>query len=322
MWSLLIYIDDILILADEVETKQLIGVFQREFRWITHSTGHEQSYLGMIIRMDNGAATLDMMYYVKKLLEGHNNLQPKATPGGKNTFVIKEGTQRLSDEKWRLFHTQVARLLYLSKRARPDIMMVMSFLCTRVQYAMEEDWKKLERELGYLLATKEQCMVLCTGGLTQLKAYIDASFALHGDSKSHTGVAIFMGGALVSAPSHKQKCVTKSPTESELVALSDNLGFIELFEEFLAFVENCGKKMPTIYQDSTSVISLVTKGGGVIRTKHLRVRMNLTKEAIEENRVRVEHIRTKKMVADGFMKPLEGAEFTFFQKVVMGHNPS
>ncbi len=149
--------------------------------------------------------------------------------------------------------------LDLSKRARPDIMMVTSFLCTRVQYAMEEDWKKLERVLGYLLATKEQCMVLCTGGSTQLTAYVDASFALHSDSKSHTGVAIFMGGALlVFAASRKQKCVMKSPTESELVALSDNLGFIELFEEFLAFVENRGKQVPTIYQDSTSAISLVT----------------------------------------------------------------
>jgi hypothetical protein len=68
---------------------------------------------------------------------------------------------------------------------------------------MEEDWKKLKRMLVYLSATKEQCMVLYTGGATQLRAYIDASFALHGDSKLDTGVAIFMGGALVFAASHK-----------------------------------------------------------------------------------------------------------------------
>jgi len=321
VWLLLIYVDDILILANDKEMKRLIAVFEKEFRWITHSTGSEQSYLGMIVRMESGKATLDMTYYVKKLLEAHNNLQPKATPGGKNTFVIKNGMEKLIEEKRRLFHTQVARLLYLSKRARPDIMTVTSFLCTRVQYATQEDWKKLERVLGYLLATKEQCMVLRTGGSTQLKAYVNASFALHGDSKSHTGVAIFMGGALVFAASRKQKCVTKSPTESELVALSDNLGFVELFEEFLTFVENRGKRVPTIYQDSTSVISLVTKGGVVVRTKHLRVRMNSMKEAIKEKRVKVEHIRTKSMVADGFTKPLEGADFTFFQGAVMGDNP-
>ncbi len=164
-------------------------------------------------------------------------------------------------------------------------------------------------------------MILRTGSSTQLRAYVNASFALHGDSKFHTGVAIFMGGVLVFAASRKQKCVTKSPTESELVALSENLGFVELFEEFLTFVENRGKQAPTIYQDSTSVISLVTKGGVVVRTKHLRVRMNSMKEAIKEKRVKVEHIRTKSMVADGFTKPLEGADFTFFQGAVMGDNP-
>jgi hypothetical protein len=321
VWILIIYVDDILILADDEETKRLIGVFEKEFRWITHSTGSEQSYLGMIMRMENGMATFDMMYYIKKLLEGHSNLQSKATPGGKNTFVIKEGTQRLSEEKWRMFHTQVARLIYLSKRARPDIVTVTSFLCTRVQYAMEEDWKKLLKVLGYLLATKEQCMILCTGGSTQLKAYIDALFALHGDSKSHTRAVIFMGGALVFAASCKQKCVMKRPTESELVDLLDNLGFVELFKEFLTL---CGepwkasaKNLPRQYLFT----SLVTRGGDVVRTKHPRVRMNLTKEAIEEKRVQVEHIRTKKMVADGFMKPLEGAEFTFFQLDIMGNNP-
>ncbi len=49
--------------------------------------------------------------------------------------------------------------------------------------------------------------------------------------------------------------------------------------------------------------------------------MNLMNEAIEEKRVRIEHIRTKKMVAYGFTKPLEGADFTSFQGTFMGNNP-
>ncbi len=55
---------------------------------------------------------------------------------------------------------------------------------------------------------------------------MDASFALHSDSKSHTGIAVFIGGAMVFAASQKQKCVTKSPMESELVGLMDNDSFL------------------------------------------------------------------------------------------------
>jgi hypothetical protein len=103
---------------------------------------------------------------------------------------------------------------------------------------------------------------------------IDAAFALHHDSKSHSGDIILVGGVIVYASSRKQKCVTKGPTESKLVALKDNMDFVELFQEFASFFLDEKPKTLIIYQDSTSMISLITKGGGITRTKHLRTRMN------------------------------------------------
>jgi hypothetical protein len=180
----------------------------------------------------------------------------------------------------------VANLLYLLKRARTDIFTAVSFLCTRVTRATVEDKKKLEYLLGYLQATKQEVLRLSPSVVLKVEAYMDAAFAPHADSKSHTGVAIFIVGASVFAASWKQKCVTKSPTESELVALIDNIGFVELFEDFFSFILNQEKKMPPlIYQDSTSVISLVMKGGGIACTKHLHIRMNLCREAVDEKRI-------------------------------------
>ena len=82
------------------------------------------------------------------------------------------------------------------------------------------------------------------GDWNRLVAYIDAAFAAHYDAKSHTGVALFLGNALVYAASRKQKCVTKSPTDSELVGLTDNIQFVELFAEFLSFITNRTVQMP------------------------------------------------------------------------------
>lgn len=53
-----------------------------------------------------------------------------------------------------------------------------------------------------------------------------------------------------------------------------------------------------MYQDNTSVISLVTRGGGTMRTKHMRTRKNLVLEAVTEKRIEIEYIHTSRMKAD------------------------
>jgi hypothetical protein len=94
-------------------------------------------------------------------------------------------------------------------------------------------------------------------------AYVDAAYAIHDDSKSHSGmVLVYVGNAMVYTSSKKQKCMSKSPTEAELIALTDNLGMIELFREFLEFVTQKVVPAPVVYQDCNAVVILVTKGGG------------------------------------------------------------
>ena len=129
---------------------------------------------------------------------------------------------------------------------------------------------------------------------------------------------MFLGQALVFAASRKQKCVTKSPTDSELVALSDNIAFVELFAEFLSFIDNKPIVPPTIYEDCTAVIMLAKDGGGVARTKHLRVRIELTKQALQEQKFLLKYVNTKQMVADGLTKVLEGDAFIKFADKLLG----
>jgi hypothetical protein len=134
-------------------------------------------------------------------------------------------------------------------------------------------------------------------------------------------VVIYVGETLVYVSSKKQKCMSKSPTEAELIGLTDNVGLIELFHEFLEFLTMRRVDPPTIYQDCNAVVSLVTKGGGQTRTKHLRARMNLGKEMVDQGRAEVKHICAEKMEADGFSKPYNPAEHKkFAEKLVVRVN--
>jgi hypothetical protein len=88
-----------------------------------------------------------------------------------------------------------------------------------------DDLTKLRRLLGYIRHTRTRGIVLRVGRTCTMmvKEYIDAAYGVHQDSgKSHTGCAIVHGeSGPVFAKSAKQKIVTKSSTEAELVGLSD-----------------------------------------------------------------------------------------------------
>ena len=92
---------------------------------------------------------------------------------------------------------------------------------------------------------------------------------------------------------------------------------MELFEKFLSFLLNIKERTPIIYQDCTSVIDLVTKGGGVVRTKHMRARMNVGREAIVEEWIKVVYCHTSRMTADGLTKALEGSAFVTFADLIL-----
>ena len=128
------------------------------------------SYLGMQIMLEPGVVTVDMSYYLEKLLEGYDNLPPCSTPGKKTFFAVDEATETLPEAERKVFHTAVARLLYLSKRARPDIMTVVAFLCTRVTRATQQDMQKLSRLLGYLSNTRKQKLTINANNNLQVRA--------------------------------------------------------------------------------------------------------------------------------------------------------
>jgi hypothetical protein len=82
-----------------------------------------------------------------------------STPGGREMFQAALKSELLDEEKSGWYHTVIAKLLYLAKRARPDILTVVSFLCTRVTQPTKDGMHKLLHLLGYLHGTKEKVLI-------------------------------------------------------------------------------------------------------------------------------------------------------------------
>ena len=79
------------------------------------------------------------------------------------------------------------------------------------------------------------------------------------DGKSHTGLVITLGRGPICVKSGKQKCVTKSSCEAEIIALSDIAATVPLIHDLS--VELLGPRQPPVLmEDNKAAIQLVTNG--------------------------------------------------------------
>lgn len=145
--------DDILAVVDEKEAEILKQSLEERFGSVQFEIGERLSYLGIQIDIIDEGTMIDMSFYVSQVLEGAQ-ATIKQSPGMKTTFTVTEDSRKFTEKERKLFHSKVAKLPYLAKRARPDLLTVVSFLCTRVQVATEEDYQKMDRVLGYLKVLK------------------------------------------------------------------------------------------------------------------------------------------------------------------------
>jgi hypothetical protein len=57
----------------------------------------------------------------------------------KDLFTADDGPDQLDKQQGENFHSIVAKLLYVSKRARTDTQLAIAFLCTRVSCSTDQD---------------------------------------------------------------------------------------------------------------------------------------------------------------------------------------
>jgi hypothetical protein len=161
-------------------------------------------------------------------------------------------------------------------------------------------------------------MSLNGSGAFSVIAYVDASYGVHPDFKSHTGSVLRLGEATVYVKSARQKLNTKSSTEAEIVGVSDSLSQALWTREFL---QEQGYEMApiTLKQDNKSTMILLNKGMSTSeRTRHIAIRFFFVKDRIETKEVVLEYLPTTEMIADVMTKPLQRELFRKMRSLLLG----
>ena len=304
------HVDDVFAFSkDNKANDELIAQLESKYPGVSCSRGTEIDYLGMHASFDmaTGVCTVSMKGYVDSLLEG---VSARATsPATEHLFSVRQ-CELLSDSERKWFHMRVAKFLYLAKRVRPDLLVAVSFLSSRVQAPDVDDMAKLFRLTAYANATRDKCLEL-SADLDNLRidCSIDASFGTHADRRSHTGMTLSLGKGVVLASSRKNPGMQMSACEAELIGLSDRASICVWARKFM--IAQGYRMLPaTIRQDNRSTIALINNGRSQSeRTRHIDIRAFWLKELIDSGEVELVWTPTEDMLADMLSKPLNGSRF-------------
>ncbi len=242
-----------------------------------------------------------------------------ATAAPDDLFKVDEGAVKLDQARTKAFHNIMAKGIYVTKRARPDISLSIAFLTTRVKGPDINDWHKLCHLVKYLRSTHELPLILMANGTGVLSWYVDASYAVHPDMRGHTGGAMTMGTGFPLGKSTKYKLNTRSSTEIEIVAV-DNLIPQILWARLFMKAQGFVVSNDILYQDNNSAMLLETNGqaSSSKHTRHIKIQYYYVADQVTKGDLRVVWCPMDEMIADFLTKPLQGKAYIKFQDLLMG----
>ena len=318
------YVDDLKIShVDKRVVMDVIRKLEGKFGDLQVQTGPKYNFLGIDYEITkNGTVEIIAENQINEAIEMFpEEINRKVrSPAGHGLFEVNDKDELLHEKQAEMYHSLVMKLMWIEKRARPDIETAVSFLSTRVSQPNMGDWRKLKRVLQYLKTTIHLKRIIGADNLHSLFTWIDASYAIHPNMRSHTGGCMSMGIGTLHCKSSKQKLNTKSSTEAEVVGLSEyspyNLWLVNFMKE-----QGYQLKTNDIYQDNQSAIKMERNGRNSCtgNSRHIHIRYFFVKDRQDKGEIDIKYCPTENMLADFFTKPLQGTLFERFRAVIMGH---
>jgi hypothetical protein len=306
-----VHVDDFLVMYDDPGMfDELKSHLEKSFGNLTIKGGDKILYLGMLFDIDRESKSvyISMPKLLDSITQDHTVKSMPKQPL-KAEHVRSTCKNKATDEQAEYFRSMTAKLLYLVKRTRPDLLFAVCMLTTRTKDVSEEDYLMLLEVLDYVISTKEKCLRLDADGDMVFKVWVDASHASHTDQRGHTGIVLTLGKSVVYTSSKKQKLNTLSSTESELVALSEAYCAVRWIFELGKFL---GIIVDTVifHEDNLPVIHMLERGfSNSSNSRHIDIRYFFVIDKIRNGEIKVIHVKTEDQLADILTKAICGEGF-------------
>ena len=336
---LALYVDDVLVVGSPGIAEEVASTL--ESKWTTTPVSWATDteavvFDGFEITCHEGVYHVGQKSYTREMLSQHEDI-----PGLSQTPCSKEiqvpefpGTRQ---DHIRCAQALTGQLLWLSGRTRPDL----SFSVSQVgQLIVQDPTKAIARahqiiryvrhapdiELKYGKAPDrygswDQLQWKQNSGAIDL--FSDASFMSDQESRSVGACQMFWGGELIMWHCGRQPLISASTAEAELIAMAEAFSMGRSLKPLIdAFCSHFAiSSHAALYTDNRAALQLCTLDSGSWRTRHLRLRGHMIREAVERGHWTAAHLEGVYMPADIGTKPLGVARFEDLLRVIGLHNP-
>ncbi|KAK9025215.1 hypothetical protein V6N11_065111 [Hibiscus sabdariffa] len=311
---LILYVDDILIIGNDIPTLQSIKTWLSSC-FSMKDLGEAAYILGVKIYRDRSRRLLGLSQstYIDKVLKWFSMEESKRgfLPMRHGISLSKEMCPSTPQERERMsqipYASAIGSIMYAMICTRPDLSYALSMTSRYLENPGEGHWTAVKNILKYLRRTKDVFLVYGGEEELRIKGYTDASFQTDkDDSRSQSGFVFCLNGGAVSWKSSKQDTIADSTTEAEYIVASEaakEVVWIKKFITGLGVIPSISDVVD-LYCDNNGSIAQAKEPRSHQRSKHILRRFHLIRETIDRGDVEIRKVHMDDNIADPLTKPL------------------
>jgi hypothetical protein len=324
------YVDDVLILGPKDKISLMTDIKEQlRRRYEMKDIGEIQWFLNVRITRDRAARKLWLTHdtYIDKIVQKFNlgHLRSPDMPGSPRIDYVKPSTQA-SPQLVKQYQERIGSLIYPSVTTRPDIAWISSKLSQYSQNPSPGLIQEADRVIAYLNGTKYLSIEYSAKATDSpgsqedtlkhiFEAASDASFADDQETRhSSQGYCFKLFGGPIQWQASRQKTVTLSTTEAELLSLTHASKELQALDRLFIQLRLDIDQQTSINCDNQQTVGILNKELPRLSSKlrHVDIHQLWLRQEVDEGRVCVKWTPSQDMIADGFTKPLSKQKHQIF----------
>lgn len=319
--KVMLYVDDLIFLGPKGKVYKTVGALKKRFMCtdevdLANATKEKPlRFLGHLLWVDEDGLHISQEDHARELLirfgmEGCNPLKALKEEEFEKSY-LDEGVP-LSPGEQSIVRAIIGGLQYIAGGSRPDLSTATGKLAEGQAKATDRHMEGCKKVLRYLEGSKHRHLVLPikmlrNGGEVELKCEFDASY---GKSYARSGLTIFLDQAICYWASRRQRCITLSTAEAELVASSWAAKELVGTRNFLESI--WGRSSPhgitfvmKLWGDNQAANLIASRQSSVRRVRHLCLSYLFVRDLFTKESILMEYVPSGVNTADALTKLLE-----------------